>query len=248
MTTTDWFPHATIALGFVNSKTGEIAALYPHGGWYVAPKGSKADGDELETYLRKAMVAGFTPAPAPTVTVQDPYSRALGTVDSLSITIGQSHQMAIIPQALRDIAANLATQDSQMTNNPIFLVQKKVRQTGLDTDYSDNHIWIDHANDYMEVTDPKEIERLEELDEKWPLTKDEEEERNCYLKTGYVDRWETVQPFFTEVEADRFIAANRHRHDGELRIYVEWGGRNPEWMAIRNFLLSLNPSKQSTTT
>ena len=154
-----------------------------------------------------------------------------------------------IPQVLRDIAANLAIQDNRCTSNPQFLVQEKVRQTGLDINYSDNHIWFDHANDYREVTSPKEIERLEELEFRQDILKgDEKDEFNNYIKTGYIDRWETVQTFFTEVEADRFIAANRHRHDGELRTYVEWGGRNPEWIAIRNFLLSLNPPKQSTTT
>jgi hypothetical protein len=181
---------------------------------------------------------------------QDLYGgRIIGTVDGLSITIDESHQMAIIPQALRNIAANLATQDNRITNNPIFLVQKKVRQTALDLDYCDNYIWLDCGNDYDEVTDPAEIERLEDLEFRQDILKEDEElEFNNYIKTGYADRWETVQPFFTEVEADRYIAANKHRHDGELRTYVDWGGRNPEWIAIRNFLMSLNPPKQSTTT
>ncbi len=151
-----------------------------------------------------------------------------------------------IPQALRDIAANLASQDSRVTNNPVFLVQKKVRQTGLDLNYCDDYVWLDCYNDHGEVTDFKQIQLLDELEQKYPLTKDEEAELNDYLKTGYTDRWETIQPFFTEVEADRYIAANKHRHDGELRTYVEWGGRNPEWMAIRNCLLSLNPPKASS--
>ena len=151
-----------------------------------------------------------------------------------------------IPQALRDIAANLAAQDNRITRDPIFLVQKKERQIGLDTDYCGDIIWINSAQDGEEVTDRAQIERLEELDTKSYLSKKEEEEFSDYLKTGYLDRWETVQPFFTEVEADRYIAANRHRHDGELRTYVEWGGRNPEWMAVRNFLLSLNPPKASS--
>lgn len=197
----------------------------------------KGSPDPSKLYVHPAMAA---------LPAQDTYGHMTATVNGLSITIDESHQMATIPQALRDIAANLATQDNCCTSDGIWLVQKKVRQTGLDPEYSDSYIWIDHVNDYIEVTDPKEIERLEELSEKWTLTKDEQEEFNCYLKTGYIDRWETVQPFFTEVEADRYIAANRHRHDGQLRTYVEWGGRNPEWMAIRNFLLSLNPPKASS--
>lgn len=180
-------------------------------------------------------------------TLLDSHGCTVGTVESLHLNCG-SHHIALIPQALRDIAANLATQDNRMTNNPQFLVQKKARQTGLDLNYCDSHIWIDLPNDYTEVTDPKEISHLEELDAKYPLTEEESQFFSAYMKTGYADHWETIQTFFTEVEANRFIAANRHRHDGELRTYVDWGGRNPEWMAIRNFLLSLNPSKQSTAT
>ena len=174
---------------------------------------------------------------------QDGYGGMI--VDSLHLNCG-SHHIALIPQTLRDIAANLASQDNRMTNNPIFLVQKKVRQTALDLDYCDNHIWLDCGNDHDEVTDPAQIERLEELEGKYPRTDEEEAELSDYIKTGYSDRWETVQPFFTEIEAARYIAANKHRHDGELRTYVGWGGRNPEWMAVRNFLLSLNPPKASS--
>lgn len=183
------------------------------------------------------------PAFMDTVPKQDPLGRVIGTVDGLSITIDKSHQMAIIPQALRDIAANLATQDNRMTNNPVFLVREKVRLTAMDLDYCDNYVWLNCANDHEEVTDPAQIERLEDLEFRQDFLKqDEKDEFSDYIKTGYSDRWETVQPFFTEVEANRFIAANRHRHDGELRTYVEWGGRNPEWKAVRDFLLSLNPS------
>lgn len=174
---------------------------------------------------------------------QDPYGRIVDLPISES-----SPLIALIPQALRDIAANLASQDNRITNNPQFLVQKKIRQTGLDLDYCDNFIWLNHAQDCDEVTDPAQIERLEELEAKGYLSSDEDNELADYVKTGYADRWETVQPFFTEVEADRYIAANKHRHDGELRTYVEWGGRNPEWMAVRNFLLSLNPSAPNAPT
>lgn len=246
MNVTDWFPHSSIALGFVNAKTGEIAALYPHGGWYVAPKCPKEGQDKLEAYLRAAPVSGFPKPDLAAPHVQDVSGRVLGTVDSLSIHLGESSHLALIPQALRDIAANLASQDSRATNNPQFLVQKKVRQTGLDADYCDDVIWLDCGNDHKEVTDPDEIAKLDELDSEYFPTAEQKAILSDYIKTGYVDRWETVQPFFTEVEADRYITTNKHRHDEELRTYVDWGGRNPEWMTIRNFLLSLNPPKASS--
>ena len=201
---------------------------------------SDSTADPSEFKIHPAMAA------APT---QDVHGRIVaGTVDSLSISLDE-HHLALIPQALRDIAANLATQDNRCTSDGIWLVQKKVRQTGLDPDYCDRCIWLDCGNDHSEVTDPAQIERLEELEEKYPLTEDEKVEFGDYLKTGYTDRWETVQPFFTEKAAQRFIDSNAHRHDpGALRIYVDSAYRNPEWMAIRNFLLSLNPAASSAPT
>ena len=151
---------------------------------------------------------------------------------------------AEIPQTLLDIATNLATQDSRMTNNPQFLVQKKARHTGMDLDYSDNHIWIDGNGE--EVIDQNEIDRLDDLDHLAFPSKEETLELVRNTKTGYIDRWETVQPFFTEVEANHFIEANKHRHNGELRTYVDSAYHNPEWQAVRNFLLSLNPPKASS--
>lgn len=150
-----------------------------------------------------------------------------------------------IPQALRDIAANLASQNGRMTNNPIFLVQKKERQIGIDLSYSDNDIWM--GEDGEEVTDQDEIDRLDNLDHLAFPSKEETLELVRNTKTGYIDRWETVQPFFTEVAAQQFIDSIAHRHDdGCLRIYVDSAYQNDEWQAIRNFLLSLNPPKASS--
>lgn len=169
-----------------------------------------------------------------------PAQDAYGRIVDLPIS-ESSPLIALIPQALRDIAANLASQDGRMTRHPQYLTQKKRRQTGLDTDYCDDTIWIDQAGDCEEVTDSALIERLEELDAKGYLSKKEDEEFSDYLKTGYIDHWETLQPFFTEAAAQQFIDSIAHRHDpGTLRIYVESAYQNAEWQAIRNFLLSLN--------
>lgn len=163
------------------------------------------------------------------------------SVDNVFISLGESsRRLAVIPQSLIDIAVNLATQDNRITSDPIFLVQKKVRQTGMDLDYCDRSIWLDCANDGDEVTDLEQIERLNELEEKYPLSQEEKNELGDYLKTGYIDHWETVQPFFTEKAARQFVESNAHRYDPDsLRIYVDSAYRNPEWQAVRNFLLSL---------
>lgn len=51
------------------------------------------------------------------------------------------------------------------------------------------------------------------------------------------ERWEPLQMFFTDKAAKEFIARNQ-KHYKNLRIYVKSGHRNPEWQAIRNFLLT----------
>ena len=51
--------------------------------------------------------------------------------------------------------------------------------------------------------------------------------------------WRYVQPFFTEVGADRYIAQNGHNHQGKLRVYASSAFRNWEWQALREYLLTL---------
>lgn len=175
---------------------------------------------------------------------QDPYGRIVDLPISES-----SPLIAVIPQALRDIAANLASQDNRCTADPVFLVREKVRITGMDIDYSDNYIWVNSANDWDEVTDPQEIERLEDLEFRRDiLSEDEAAEFSDYVKTSYQDYWRPVQPFFTEAAAEAYIRCSSHRHHGELSIFVDWAGRNPEWKAVRNFLLSLNTAASSAPT
>lgn len=127
------------------------------------------------------------------------------------------------------IGENLRTQDNRITAEPIFLVQQKVRQTGIDNDYADHALWLDE--DWNEIEDKDEIARLET---EW---QDTFEAPEGFTRTGYVDRWDFLQPFFTEAAAKRFIEGNAHRYD-ELRIYVDSAYRNVEWQAIRAFLLT----------
>ena len=45
----------------------------------------------------------------------------------------------------------------------------------------------------------------------------------------------------TNEAAEFWISQNEHRHNS-LEIYVASGFRNPEWQAIRDFLMSLTPA------
>lgn len=125
-------------------------------------------------------------------------------------------------QFLLELSELLKTQDNRITSHPIFLVQKKVRDYGYDPAYSDNRVWIDA--DGNETDPPEDEDDNEELTE-----------------TAYIDRWETVTSCFTEAGAKQFVERNGHRHDGELRIYVDSLYRNEEMIRVRNILAAVGP-------
>jgi hypothetical protein len=130
------------------------------------------------------------------------------------------------------IAANLATQDGRMTSFPIFLVQQKRRIHGLEE--SDEYIWV--SLDTCEEVDEEKAAELEDAD-----YHDHHRDgygTEGYRKSYYRDEYVFVQPFFTEVGAQRYIDINGHNLR-EPRIYVESGYRNEEWETIRAHLMGL---------
>ena len=137
-----------------------------------------------------------------------------------------------ITQALVELRHELESQDNRITAEPIFMVQERVRTTGFDTSYTDNIVWLWQTNDYEEITEQSDPKRFDELEDPW---QDRGEAPEGYVRTGYVDRWLNLQPFFTEKAADAYIAKNHHRH-GPLRVYVDSAYRNEEWMLIRRLL------------
>lgn len=131
-------------------------------------------------------------------------------------------------EGLPETAEWLKTQDNRATAVPIFAVQERVRDYGYDTTWGGASVWIDGANDNVEadaeearILDAQEV--LGEVPEEW-------------TRVGYVDRWEFVQPFFTEAAANAYIEANRHNLT-DPRTYVYSGHRNPEWREVRDLLL-----------
>lgn len=76
----------------------------------------------------------------------------------------------------------------------------------------------------------KEIERI--LDQENPV--------GTWRKSGFQDRWETVTRCFSEPDAKEWVEKNGHRHGGKekLQIYVEWLGREPHLLIIRETLLA----------
>lgn len=126
-------------------------------------------------------------------------------------------------QYLSSIGERLITQDNRMTQNPMFCVQIKVRDTGLDTAYSDHICWVSTDGDGEVVyKEPKNL--------------------NDWTETGCRDRWETVMVAFTEAGCQEYLELDGHNcrsraQDGEVRIYVESFNRCPEMIAIREALM-----------
>lgn len=114
---------------------------------------------------------------------------------------------------LRDLTQRMRTQDNRCTADPFFLVQECVRHYGYDPEGSDRTVFVDCDGEECAEDDVSATE------------------------TGYVDRWEYVTGCFTEQGAKDYIAANRHRHKGELRIYADSLYRNREMIELRAHLL-----------
>lgn len=129
---------------------------------------------------------------------------------------------------LNDIAHNLRNQDNLYTSFPIYEVQEQQLITGIDTDYTDNIGWFD--TDSGSLADDDEAK---ELEAKFDETSEVPE---GWIRGGYDHRWEQVASFFTQKAAEQYMATNSHRHEGELRMYVNSAYRNPEWKELRRLL------------
>lgn len=113
------------------------------------------------------------------------------------------------------IGERLRTQDNRCTQNPMFCVQEKRREYGLDPRWTDNHVWVDTSGDDFDVSATA---------------------KEGYERTGYKDSWHTVMVAFTEAGCKEYLLQNGHNLH-EPRIYVESFNRCPEMLAIREWLM-----------
>lgn len=117
---------------------------------------------------------------------------------------------------ISEIAKRLRCQDNRCTAEPMFCVQKKVRDIGYIPDYCEDTVWINMQSGDFEETEPH--------------AKGSEE-------FGYKERWETVMVAFTEEGCKDYLRQNGHNL-GETRIYVESFRRCDEMIAVREMLLA----------
>lgn len=119
--------------------------------------------------------------------------------------------------------------NSHWTCNPLFIVQKSERVTGLDSAYCDDYVWINAENDHAEA-DTRTAKRLDALD-------DAGRDTGAWEKVYYVDRWEYVSAHFTREAAEAFIERKGHDYT-ELRVYVDSQYHCWEFNAIIEGILS----------
>lgn len=117
------------------------------------------------------------------------------------------------------------------TRDPLFIVEKRVRVTGMDSAYVDDYIWINFDRDHEEA-DARTSKRLDALDDAGRST-------GSWEKIYYCDHWEYVSTHFTKEAAEAFIARKKHDYD-KLRVYVDAQLYCWEFNAIVNGLLEGN--------
>jgi hypothetical protein len=129
---------------------------------------------------------------------------------------------------LREIGELLLTQDNRATSEPIYLVQQKRRIYAIEDHAADGFLWS-HCGETVSSDLGEILEKGYKAGGEIP---------DDYHRTGYIEIWEYVMPFFTEVGAEAYLAANRHNLRSP-EVYVASGYRNPEWIALREFLRGL---------
>jgi hypothetical protein len=146
----------------------------------------------------------------------------------LSVLLAASARVAMSDE-LKTIAHLLRAQDNRSTADPMFVVQKSVREYGFDSAYTDKYVWMSHAND-GHIARGKLRKRLEAGDASGACA--------TYEKVYFKSKWRTVQWFFTEEAANDYITENTHNL-GKCRVYVTSLNRNQEMRLIRDYLISL---------
>ncbi|WP_460146666.1 hypothetical protein [Pseudomonas sp. S2_A02] len=157
-------------------------------------------------------------------------------------------------QRLRHDCVGAGVRD-HCTANAIFIVQAKRIIYGIDTDYSDNRVLIDHCNE-GEWFSPEEFWADQDHDERTALNKAMQAWSSCqFMKadesdqwyvlgdleghsiTGWQETWEYVNAHFTKDAAEAFIRRKKHDYRKGMRVYVDSQYYAWEFNAIKEAIL-----------
>jgi len=142
------------------------------------------------------------------------------------------------------------------TADAIFIVQAKRIIYGIDTDYSDNRVLIDHCNE-GEWFSPKEFWEDRDHDARVALNKAMQDWSSCqFMKadesdqwyvlgelqghsvTGWHETWQYISAHFTKDAAEAFIRRKKHDYRRGMRVYVESQYYSWEFNAIKEAILN----------
>ena len=130
---------------------------------------------------------------------------------------------------IKEIGAQICTQNSRITDQPIFVVEKRVKII-TDPDYGyDFEEWINTESGEYEQADDIHTTALNEMESNDGDTGDW---KKFYLK----EVWEFVTACFTEQGCKDYLLLNGH-NIGKSRIYAYGSYRNNEFQAVRNYLI-----------
>lgn len=163
------------------------------------------------------------------------YEALLRTIDRLAALAQRSQREPLseeLPQEIRVVIERLHTQNNRITESPIFAVQQKRRIYGLDAGYEDSFGWSHPDRDDLVIAGSPEFD---ELQQSWECVGNS---RGEWSRVGFKDTWEFVTACLTEQGCKDYIARNGHNLR-EPRIYVYSSYRNAEWIALRQWLMSL---------
>ena len=132
---------------------------------------------------------------------------------------------------VKEIGNLICTQDNRITDQPIFVVEKRVMVI-TDPDYGyDAEEWVNTESGDYEKADETKARKLDALDDG---SRDTGDWKKFYLK----EVWEFVTSCFTEQSCKDYLAANGHNL-GKTRVYAYGSYRNNEYQTIRNMLIDL---------
>ena len=131
---------------------------------------------------------------------------------------------------LRQLATQLQEQDNAYTASPNYCIQEHVQEVGIDMDYAHSEGWFNHDDEYQQADD-KKAKALDRYYDRYG------KEPEGWTKLGYAWKWRyTGISFLTHDAAHAYVANNSHRHENELRVYVDSHYRNHEMREVRRLL------------
>ena len=123
------------------------------------------------------------------------------------------------------------TQDNRITDQPIFVVEKRVLVvTDPDYGYEDEE-WVNTQSGDYQRADATKAGRLDAL-------RDGCRDTTPWEKFFLTETWQFVTSCFTEQGCKDFLAINGH-NIGKSRIYAYGSYRNHEYQSVRKMLSGL---------